>query len=111
MAQDTKYGIIFNSGIGGIWIGIYVNNTICKFRRDDDRLLNYSTLPDTTFQLVLIDAHDNIHDISAFSIDKPPSFVHNEILEQPAVTVLEKLRFPSEESDTVFRDFLAKSIR
>jgi len=40
---DTKYGIIFNSGIGGIWIGIYENKTICKFHRDDT-LFNYSNL-------------------------------------------------------------------
>jgi len=106
-----KYGIIFNSGNNcGIWIGVYENDTISKFSRDDT-LIDYSTLPDTTFQLVMIDdITATIQNICVFSIDKPPTFLDNEVLEQPVVTVLENTQFPSHRSDNMFRGFLSKSV-
>ncbi len=111
--NGSTYGLIFNDGADGIWLGKYDGNTVRTFERISDFDGVYEDLPLEKFAFVMIEngANDQIviSDISTFEMKEQSPYddeKHN-IVEVTAM--LEKLNFPSNGTDNIFRTLLTSS--
>ncbi len=100
------YGLIFNDGADGIWLGKYENGTVRDFARLSDFEDIYDDLPLEKFAFVEVEENNIgqiiVQDISTFEICKRSKI-------EPITKMLEDLRFPSCDSDVVFRTLLKES--
>jgi len=100
------YGLIFNDGADGIWLGMYENGTVTDFQRISDFEEIYDDLPLEKFAFVHVEINNMdqmlIQDISTYEMCHQMDLV-------PITKMLEDLRFPSCDTDRMFRTLLSES--
>jgi len=112
MKKISCCGFIFNDAAGGIWLGKLTNGVVLFFSRLTEHSEEYRALPSTVFKLVKVEEYENgkvvIHDIKSYPLTKHDSLATNEQHTVPiqATQLLETLRFPSDETNNMFRQFL-----
>jgi len=110
--MNEKYGLIFNDGDDGIWMGMYKNGIIREFRTLSDFEGVYDDLALSKFAFVAVKEDDNervwIKDICTFEIGRQRD--EGEEVGITSVTeMLKDLDFPSEDSDNMFITFLTSA--
>lgn len=113
--STEKYGLIFKDEDDEIWLGMYENAAINKFKIISDFDGVYDKLSHEAFSLVEVGTDSNerfwLKDIYSFTMtcreeDAPEE---TELDAVTATDVLKQMGFPSEDADSMFRSFLANA--
>lgn len=110
--ETENYGLIFRDDEDNIWMGMYENATITSFFPLSDFDNVYGDLALEKFAFVGVQESENeqvwINDINTFEVGKQPNYEKNEVEAIQVETMLAEMKFPSKESDSMFKSFLAE---
>jgi len=108
----NSYGLIFNDGDNGIWLGLYEEDTIREFSTLSDFDGVYEDLALSKFAFVEVENADEervmVNDICTFEVGRT-GVSDDEVGIALVTEMLEDLRFPSEDCDDMFRNFLMEA--